>query len=169
MLRLVPVFCLFFLLCACGTQPYVPAEYPLRDGLIPAFDIKGTVVVSNAQASSDPVIVSSYGGTKLSSNLAVITEVMVQQTRKELNKNGNLSESPKQKTIALKVDSLVSDYVAFFWKSNSVFQVTLGDGQKFEFKVPHTSGLLLQDLNGCIAEGVMTLLNDPRVTAYLAS
>jgi len=67
------------------------------------------------------------------------------------------------------VTSLLSEYIAFFWKSNIEFQATLGDGQVLQFKVPHTSGVLLQDLNGCIAEGVMTLLNDERLRTYLAS
>lgn len=34
--------------------------------------------------------------------------------------------------------------------------------------VPHTHGILVQDLDGCIAQSVMKLLNDPRVRAYLA-
>ena len=50
-----------------------------------------------------------------------------------------------------------------------MFHVTLGDGQAIDFTVHHASGEPLQDLNGCIAEGVMTMLNDKRVLAYLAN
>lgn len=164
---LLLVACVSFL-SGCGTLEFTPAEYPLREGLIPPFKVAGKVSVSNAQAAVDPFIVYSYGGTKLASNLKAITEVMVQQTQKELQKNGGSSGGTTPKSISLKVNYLVSEYVAFFWKSNMVFQATLGNGTTLDFKVPHSSGVVQQDLNGCIAEGVMTLLKDERVKAYLA-
>jgi hypothetical protein len=49
------------------------------------------------------------------------------------------------------------------------FEATLGNGQVLSFDVPHTSGSVHQNLNGNIAEGVMTLLRDDRVRAYLGS
>jgi len=51
------------------------------------------------------------------------------------------------------------------------FEVTLGNGEVIRKSVnhtSHTSGVLVQDLNGCIAEGVIALLNDPAVKAYQA-
>ncbi|QNM94848.1 hypothetical protein [Chitinimonas koreensis] len=156
-------------LTGCGTLAFKPAEYPLRDGLIPAFNVSGDVAISNAQPSAEPVIVYSYVGSQLSSDLQAITETMVQQTRKELQKNGNRTGAGGEKTMAIKVNSLLSTYTnAFFWKSNIEFRVTLGNGQTLDFKVPHTSGSLMQDLNGCIAEGVLVLLKDERVRSYLA-
>ena len=155
------------LLTACGTMPYQPTVYPLRDGLIASLPISGTVTVSNSQPSTDQVIVYSYGGSKLASNLNAITAVMVEQAQAELQKSGKPGTGA-QKTIALKVDSLLSTYVVFSWKSNIKFQAKLGNGQSLDFTVPHASGVLLQDLNGCIAEGVMVMLNDPRVRTYLA-
>jgi hypothetical protein len=157
-----------FVLAACGTMPFQPAEYPLRDGLIAAFPVNGEVAVSNDQPSTAPTIVYSYGGSKLSSNLNAITEVMTQQARKELQKAGQPSGPGGAKTIALKVNVLLSTYVAFSWKSHMEFEARLGDGQTLKFNVPHASGVLAQDLNGCIAEGVMKMLNDARVKAYLA-
>lgn len=164
---------LAMLLCAaflsgCGTTAYKPTEYPLRDGLIPAFNVAGAVAVSNAQPASGEFIVYSYMGTKLASDLKSITQVMVDQTVKELQKNGRSGAGP-QKSIALKVTSLESVYIAMFWKSNIVFQATLGNGKVLDFTVPHSSGSPHQNLNGNIAEGVMTLLKDERVRAYLAS
>jgi hypothetical protein len=163
----VLVLCGVVLLAGCGTIPFAPEEYPLRAGLIPAFDVAGPVAVSNDQPSTDSTIVYSYGGTKLSSDLKTITEVMVRQTAEELQKNTH-AKGAAAKTIALKVDSLVSEYVVFSWKSKIFFQAKLGDGQVIPFEVHHASGILQQDLNGCIAEGVMYLLNDSRVKAYLA-
>jgi hypothetical protein len=156
-----------FMLVGCGTMPFQPAEYPLRDGLISAFPVNGEVAVRNDQPSTAQAIVYSYGGTKLATNLNAITEIMTQQTTKELQKAGKPSAPGKTKGIALKVNVLLSEYVAFSWKSHIEFEARLGDGQTLKFNVRHASGVLAQDLNGCIAEGVMTLLNDARVKAYL--
>lgn len=162
--------CLMGLTACGGTAPFTPTEYPLRGGLISAIDISGSVAVENAQNSSDPVIVYSHMGSKLSSDLKAITEAMVQQTQKELQKNGRTTATISRKTISLVVTSLVSGYTgSYYWKSRIQFGATLGDGQYLTFTVPHASGFLIQDLNGCIAEGVMTLLNDGRVRSYLAS
>lgn len=157
------------LLSACGTRPYKPTEYPLRDGLIAAFPVNGNVAVTNAQPSTAQTIVYTYGGTSLGTNLNEITELMTQQTLKELQKAGQPVKAGKAKSIGLKVDVLLSEYVFFSWKSHIEFQAKLGDGQTLNFNVRHASGILIQDLNGCIAEGVMTLLNDPRVKTYLAA
>ena len=167
-MRLLLATIAVLLLAGCGTLPYTPMEYPLRDGLIASMPVNGTPQVTNGQAQTSPVIVYSYGGTKLSSDLHAITEAMVRQTSKELAKAAQPSQGAP-KTIELKVHSLVSRYSAFFWKSNLRFEATLGNGEVVAMTVPHSSGVMLQDLNGCIAESVMKLLNDPRVRAYLAS
>jgi hypothetical protein len=158
-----------FTLAACGTMPFQPAEYPLRDGLIKAFPVAAPVAVTNNQPSTAATIVYSYGGSKLSSSLNAITEVMTAQTQKELQKAGQPQGTSGAKTIALKVNVLLSEYVVFSWKSHIDFEARLGDGQTLNLSARHASGVLAQDLNGCIAEGVMTLLNDGRVKAYLAA
>lgn len=157
------------ILTACGTMPYSSTEYPLRAGLIQPVKLVGKADVTNAQTSDDRVIVYSYMGTKLDSNIKSITESMVQQTEKELLKNGQAVDGEGKKSLAIKVNSLRSTYTnMMFWRSKINFEVTLGNGQVIPFTVAHTSGVLIQDLNGCIAEGVMTLLNDARVRTYLA-
>jgi hypothetical protein len=155
-------------LAGCGTMPFKPAEYPLREGLIAAFPVNGEVAVSNNQPSTAQSIVYSYGGSKLATDLKAITEVMAQQTRNELQKAGKPAGPGAAKTIALKVNVLLSEYMAFSWKSHIEFEAMLGDGQTLSFNARHASGVLAQDLNGCIAEGVMTMLNDARVKAYLS-
>jgi hypothetical protein len=155
------------LLSGCGTLPFTPEEYPLRDGLIAPMPILGTTQVTNSQPATAPVIVYSYSGTKLSSDLHSITEVMVQQTNKELSKAAQPAPGTS-KIIELKVNSLLSKYVFFYWHSELSFEAKLGNGQTVLMTVPHTSGVLAQDLNGCIAESVMKLLNDPQVRSYLA-
>jgi hypothetical protein len=158
-----------FVLAGCGAMAFTPAEYPLRDGLIPVFPVAGNVDVSNNQPSKKPTVVYDAGTSSLVTNLNAITEVMTGQTRKELAKAGQRSGAGGAKTIALKVNVLLSTYVMFSTKSHIEFEARLGDGQVLNFNVPHASGSLAQDLNGCVAEGVMTMLNDPRVKAYLAA
>ncbi len=169
MKRLLALVAAAAFLAGCGTMQFTPAEYPLRDGLIAPMAVNGPTTIVNAQPSTDPVIVYSYSGSRLSSNLNAITAVMVTQAQQELNKAGTVNASGAPKTISLRVTSLLSEYVVFSWKSDIVFDVTLGDGQTFTMTVHHASGDLRQDLNGCIAEGVMNLLQDQRVRAYLAS
>lgn len=155
------------LLAGCAVT-YTPTIYPLRPGLVATLELNGPVSVTNAQPSTDSTTVYSYMGTTLSSDLHTITDSMVSQTRDELQKNGHQSGNGAPKTIALKVNYLESTYIVMYWKSEIHFDATLGNGQTIPFVVHHSSGVAVQDLDGCIAEGVMTLLNDARVKAYLA-
>jgi hypothetical protein len=147
---------------------YVPSEWTLRDGVIPPIDEAGTVTFTNAQPSKATVSVYSYLGAGFEGNLHEITELMVKQAAGELKKNGRPRRG-KAKTIAVKVTFLQSRYIAFFWRSTIKFTADLGDGKTVSKEVDHASGDVMQDLNGCIAEGVIYLLNDETVRAYLAS
>ncbi len=169
-LALVSIALLLACRLAVAANQYQPAESPLRPGSIQPFDVAGTVTVSNGQSSTDELIVYSKGFGKWSSNLNAITETMVQQARSEIAKNGRVTAGGKPKTIELKVNSLRSEYKSFahYYSSKMQFQVKLGDGQTIDKPVTHRSALALQDLNGCIAEGVMLLLKDEKVLAYLA-
>lgn len=166
-MRSLTILAAALFLSGCGTIPFTPAEYPLRAGLIAPMPVKGQTEISNGQSQTGAVIVYSYGGTKLSSDLRSITEVMVQQTNKELSKAAQPGPGAP-KTMELKVNSLLSKYAGFHWNSHLNFDAKLGNGEVVSMTVPHTSGILQQDLNGCIAESVMKLLNDQRVRAYLA-
>jgi len=155
------------LLQACGTVAYTPTEYPLRDGLIPPIAVSGTATIINAQDSTAPAIVMSYGGTSYQTDYHAVTQTMVLQATSELQKAAR-ARSGNAKSIALKVTFLESNYIAFFYKSKITFEAKLGDGTVINQTVPHSSGNPVQDLNGCIAEAAMTMLNDPKVRAYLA-
>ncbi len=160
-------------LTGCAPLAFTPTETPLSDDSIPVFGMAGSVTISNAQASSEPVIVFSTLGTKITSDLKTITEGMVQQAQKELQKNGRPTGAAGSKSIALKVNSLRTGRVtgAFYSRSQMEFQATLGSGQTIDFRVVYGTASYVADtaLNGCIAEGVMTLFKDERVKAYLAS
>lgn len=152
----------------CGTTPYAPQEYALRDGLIQPISLTGTLSINNAQSSTSEAIVYSYMGTKLGSNYKDITQLMVDQAKKEIGKNFKQVPTAKLKTIDIKVTYLKSTYIAFYWKSELKYTAKLGGSIVVDKTVHHGSGILIQDLNGCIAESVMDLLNDPKVTAYLS-
>lgn len=166
--KLVTIIFITLFLSACGTSPYIPKEYPLRDGLIPKLSVNSSVTVNNSQDLTDEAIVYSYAGSKLASNYKDITQLMVQQAGKEISKNFSLDPSENKKTIDLKVNYLKSTYIAFFWKSELKYTAVLGNNISINKTVKHSSGVLSQDLNGCIAESVIDLLNDPDVLAYLS-
>src|SRR3989442_13119114 len=93
-------FASLLLLQDCGTVEYKPTEYPLRDGLIPPFNVVGDVQVSNGQPSTDTVIGYSYGPISMSSNLRAITETMGEQTRGDVDKNRGANQAAKRNAIA---------------------------------------------------------------------
>ena len=157
------------LLAGCGAHPFVPVAYEIRAGAIDPFDVAGDVQFMNDQPAADVVEVHSYGGTSFQSNYHAITDAMMEQAREEMKKNGR-GQPGRVKTMRLKVTQLESNYVAFYWHSKMHFQVALGNGTVIEKDVTHgTGGGVLQDLNGCIAQGVIELYKDAKVTAYLAN
>lgn len=163
------VLILFLALAGCGTMAYQPTEYPLRDGLVQPFDIHGKLTVSNAQPDTNKQLIFSSVPTNFESNLNAVTQALIEQTDKELSKNGRPSNPGAEKSLAMKVTYFQCRESGFHtWRTNMNFEVALGDGQTLEFVVPHTSGIQIQSLDGGIAEGVMVLLNDERLKAYLA-
>jgi hypothetical protein len=164
MRRLLALLLLFVAL-PCAAFDYEPSIYPLRAGLVAPIQVAGNVQVINGQANDERVIVYKYG-TKLWGSMKAVTQVMADQTRMEL-KVAATPPQPGDKTITLRVDSLLSKYKFFSWSSKLNFEATLGDGTVIRKEVPHASGVLIQDLNGAIAEAVMVLLNDAKVRAYL--
>jgi hypothetical protein len=167
MLRLLILFAALFALPCAGAE-YYPTIYPLRDGLIPGFDVAGDVQIVNAEPSKESVVVYKYGFIKLQSSYHHITQTMVDQIKRELEKNGKKVPGGSAKKIEIKVTSLVSKYIFFHWKSSLSMQATLGDGTVVYTDVTHGSGDVTQDLNGCIAEGVMVFLKDEQLRSYLS-
>ncbi len=156
-------------LSGCGTMTFIPKEHPLRDGVIPALSISGDVKMSNGQMDAGLVAVYLDGvGGMMASNYREITQLMVDQAVKELIKNTRGKKAGTPKAITLKVTYLRSEEQFMWWKSELRYVATLGDSDKIEKMVRHGSGDLRQDLNGCVADAVVDLLKDPKVTAYLA-
>ena len=156
------------LLQAC-TKQFVHEEYPLDPSMIPTFDVDGRVTITNAEPSTDKIIVFEGGPNTRFSDRHTLTDGVVQQTIEELGRHGHVVGTTKTKTIGLKVLSLRSESRVFVLHSKMLMEAVLGDGETVELTNEHTSGWTLdQDLNGCMAEGVMTLFTNQRVLAYLA-
>jgi len=151
------------------TTSYVPAEFNFDQPAVPTIDVNGTVTFTNAQSSTDRATVSSYAGMVAEADYHAITEVMVKDASRLLHDNQRSLGGTKSKTIALKVESLQSRYIAFFWKSAIHFTAVLGSGLVISKEVTNAGPDTIRDLNGCIAQGVIQLMNDPAVRAYLSS
>lgn len=92
---------------------------------------------------------------------------MVKQVKKELKKNGNFHSSPAQKSIQIQVNYLRSKYRCMYWTSELRYTVKLGNGKTLNKQVRHRSGILAQDLNGCIADASLSFFKEENVIQYL--
>jgi len=168
MLRSFVLFAASMMSLPCAAAEWVPTMYPLRDGLIPALDVPAEVVVTNSQADAEKRIIHKYAFTKFESNYNAITQLMVDQAKVELAKNGRVVPGVAPKRLDIKVVYMAGMYKFMYWKCSLRFEASLGDGTVVTKTVPHASGNPIQDLNGCVAESVMMLLRDEQVRAYLA-
>ena len=78
--------CLTLLLQGCGTMPYTPSEYPLRDGLIAPLDVNGATAVLSGTSMASP---HTAGGIALiydkkpSASSAAITKLLIRKSSKD--------------------------------------------------------------------------------------
>ena len=158
------------LLCVgCGTMPYNPTEHVLRDTAINDFPLNGDITIVNGQQSAVKQIVYSTPGARLESDYQAVTEVMVKQARAEINRHAIRGDGGTAKRIELRVYYLLSNYATFHNRSQMSYTAKLGNGEELQKTVNHATGAgPHQDLNGCIADGVVALLSDEQVLAYLA-
>jgi uncharacterized membrane protein YgcG len=105
----------------------------------------------NGQPAATQDIVYKYSFAKLTGTMHEVTQVMVDQTSAELGLTAPPATAP-DKSVELKVNTLLSKYGFFSWSSKLQFEARLGDGTVITKDVKHASGVLIQDLNGCIAE-----------------
>lgn len=168
-MRKVILLILTVLLLQACTKQFVHEEYPLDANMIPAFDVNGQVTITNAQPSTDTITVFEGGPNTRLSDRHTLTDGVVQQAIEELGRHGHVVGTTKTKSIGLKVGYLRSESRVFVFHSKMLMEAVLGDGETVELSNEHTSGWSLdQDLNGCMAEGVMTLFTNQKVLAYLA-
>ena len=87
------------LLSACGTMPFQPTEYPLRDGLIAAFPVNGKVAVTNDQPSTanpKPYAGEFSSGFAESSNctLSAFTSLLDRSARSKRSRSSTVEYPP---------------------------------------------------------------------------
>lgn len=168
-MRKVMLFILAAMLLQACTRQFEHEEYPLKPDMIPAFNVNGQVTITNAQPSTDKITVFEGGPNTRLSDRHTLTDGVVQQAIEELGRHGHVVGTTKTKSIGLKVGYLRSESHVFVFHSKMLMEAVLGDGETVELSNEHTSGWSLdQDLNGCMAEGVMTLFTNDKILAYLA-
>lgn len=155
------------LLQACAVT-LKPTDYDFQEDQIQPFNLSGKLAVINGQPSSERIAVYTYGPTNIYSDLKSLTDLMVRQTLAQAQKRGMAKSGGSEKSIELKILTIKSEAAFFHFNSKMEYQVKLGNGDVFTKKVEHSSGDVKQDVNGCVADGVIDLLQDDKVKAYLA-
>lgn len=160
---------LFLLLVGCGTKNYIPSEYEIVSGRIQSFKLAGSVTVENQQPDTTKMVVLVTNSGDFVADNHTVTEHLAAQLRKELAKHGDVINGTANKTIGVKVTSQRA-YLHFFHMTGTLeVIVTLGDSPPFPINIEQGSpGNLWRVLNGNIALGVIEILSDKRVLAYLA-
>jgi hypothetical protein len=157
------------LLTGCGAINYVPSEYEITTDRIQKFDISGTVTVENNQPDTTKTIVLSAPARDWVSDNHTVTEHLAAQLRRELAKHGNIINKTSDKSIGVKVTKQQANMYAFHMTGSLEVWITLGVAESFPINIDQGSpGNVWRVLNGNIALGVIEILSDKRVLAYLA-
>ena len=167
MFRTLALVVLCCLIQACSV-PLKVEEYKYEDKHIAEFDLKGNLAVTSGKPSSEQIKVYSHRGMSITSDLNSLTDIMVRQTIDQAKKRGRVKAGGSAKSIELKILSILSEQSFYHTNSKMSYQVKLGNGDSFTKGVEHSSMNAHQDLTGCIADGVIALLQDEKVKAYLA-
>jgi hypothetical protein len=92
-------------LAACASAPYQPAEYPIKDLPMGKFDVSGEVTVENVQADRGTHVLVGYSPPALG-DYATLTQALVDQLRKEIDKDGARLKTGVTKTLRVSVNEL---------------------------------------------------------------
>jgi hypothetical protein len=163
---LVGVACCLLQACTVGLKVQ---DYKYEDKHFTPFEVKGNVVIKNGQPASNEISVYSASGVTVTSDLKTLTELMVQQSTAQIQQRGLVKGTTESKSIELKILTIKSEAAFYHANSKMLYQVTLGNGDVFSKTVEHSSMDPHQDISGCVADGVIALLADAKVRAYLAS
>ncbi|RRS05936.1 hypothetical protein EIP75_03505 [Aquabacterium soli] len=169
MIKVVVVVCAAILLAGCGTVNYVPQEYVISAERIPNFDVNGSVLVQNIQTDQEQRKFFS-GAADWTGDYKTVTDHLVMQLNKEIAIHGKVIGRDKKKVLQVKVVQLAAVQHAFHFTSSMQVNVKLGDGAETTVRVSQGSPSdMWRVLNGTLALGVIDILKDPKVKAYLAN
>jgi hypothetical protein len=155
-------------LTGCGSITYTPSEYVITNERIQSFKVSGSVTVENLQDDKGSKVVLNAPARTWVSDYVTITEALAEQLRQELAKHGAVTGGDA-KRIGVRVTDQRAYLHMFHMTGTLQVQVTLGDSAPFPINIEQGSpGNVWRVLNGNIALGVIEILSDQRVLAYLA-
>jgi len=159
---------LTIVLSACGTVSYYPQEYEITNDRIDDFVVNGDIQIVNAQTdSSKQVFFSST--LDWEGDYKTVTEHLKSQLEKEIAENSKKVASGKNKIIEVKVVNIKVEQKFFHFASTMDFEYKLGNGESGTINVSQNSpGNMWRVLNGTIALGVIDILKQDNVIAYLS-
>lgn len=159
---------LFWAVMALGcAHQYVPKEYAIADGRIPAFEIRGVV---HAFPAPDPVrdMRVDVGAHYWTFTNETVAQALADQLLVEISKAGGATGPQGDKTLEIGLDSLSVEQGAWVFKGEIVYSVTLGDGSRVNFSTLNRSpGNVWRTLNGTLSVAVIEILKNPEVLGYL--
>jgi len=167
MTRIFPIV-LALLLTGCMTFRYEPGRYPLGEARIDDLVVNGQLAISNEQTDAEERRFS-YGPLDVLFNYRSVTARLVESMAEEVGRHGVAGAEAVHKTVALKVIDFSAERQQWHTRSQMSVAMRLGNGYRRVVKVSHGSPASLDRvLDGTIALGVVQLLGDPHLRAYLA-
>ena len=160
------------LTCGCTIKhDYQWREYAIAPDRVSAPSTLGggtTVSIVNAQPNAEPKMLGHLGAHQYYGSLSQLTDAVVTQLSQELrSRNVTVNENAPKK---LQVAVLNTKYTLGSWmlRVEMDLHVEAGDGYARTISVSNrTPGTVDGGLNGAVALGVIEILNDPKVIAYL--
>lgn len=166
---LLLIFAFMFIGC---TQHYVPAVYPLKDGMWPEFTGEGGITLINAQESpgldGKPDFLGSIGAQQWYGDLIKWTDTAIKLTTSELEKRGFKIEKEQSKVLKLSIPRVTVHQGVFQIRTIVHLTVETGDGYKKDFEGNNASGATFKRAcDGAITRAVGAILSDETILTYI--
>jgi len=154
------------------THYYVPAMYPLKDGMTPAFTGNSSITLINDQESpgtgGKPDFLGSIGAHQWYGDLQKWTATAISLTNTELEERGFRIEDKQDTILKLCISRATVHQGVFQIRTIAYLTVETGDGYKKEFIGNNASGwTLYRACDGAITRAVGEMLSDETILAYI--
>lgn len=167
-MKYIALIALTIVLSSCGTVSYYPQEYEIANDRIDDFVMKGSVQVINTQTDSTK---HTFFASTLDweGDYKTVTEHLKTQLEKEISENTQKIASDVNKIIEVKVVNIKAEQKFFHFSSTMDLEYKLGNSESYTIHVSQGSpGNMWRVLNGTIALGVIEILKQANVIAYLS-
>lgn len=152
---------------------YVPAMYPLKDGMTPAFTGNSSITLINDQESlgknRKPDFIGRVVNTDYYADLKKWTATAISLTKSELEKRGFRVEDKQDKSLKFCISSTTLDHAFFQIRVIVYLIVETGDGYINEFIGNNASRWSSPYIacDGAITRAVGEMLSDETILAYI--